>query len=270
MRNLSRIALALVLALAVMAAVGCSKKENPTTPVTTTPPAQSVSYAQGVTNNGLDAINFASGFSGGLSGWNPGTSQPKSLQGKFVVPANSSKWDTSGWHYAATHANYWNNPATANWYYFQVLDTLTMSMYVWARYDSLATTPRVDWEYNLAMGTAKDTVMEYSAYCTEPSANLFTGGWYIGYSIAGATVYYWRYTWTNVTGSGWDTNPRTCSGQFDYTSNYGVSGNFTFTNGSGTGSASLNGTVFVNYVFNNNGTGYYTIVGYTTQYPFNW
>lgn len=268
MKTLFRVALSISLVLALALAVGCGKKENPTTPTTTTnPPAQQAGYAQSITQNGLDAIGFAGGFAGGLAGWAPGTSQPKSIIGCYPTAA---KLDTS-WHYSASHANYWNNPATSNWFYFKLLDTLTMEMYVWVRFfpDTLAPT-RVDWEFNLATGAAKDTVMEFSAYCTEPSANVYTGGWYIGYSIAGTAVYYWRYTWTNVTGAGWDTNPRTCSGQFEYTSNYGVTGSFTFTNGEGTGSASLNGTVFVNYVFNKDGTGYYTIVGYTTQYPFNW
>jgi hypothetical protein len=267
MKSLLRISLSLTLALAVMAAVGCSKKENPTTPVTTTPPAQSVTYAQGVTSNGLDAIDFASGFSGGLSGWDPGTSQPKSLQGKYPIPANAAKWDTM-WHGPTTHANYWNDTATGGWFYVTLMDTINLTMTVWAKATPDTNNPtRVDWEFNLAMG---DTGTEYSAYCEEVNDTTFNGGWYIGYKIGTTTVYYWRFTWTNVTSTGWTGTTRTCSGQFNYTSNYGVSGSFTFTNGSGTGSASLNGTVFVNYVFNNNGTGYYTIVGYSTQYPFNW
>ncbi len=267
MRNPFRIALSLAVALALGLAVGCSKKEdNPVAPTTTNPPAQQVGYAQGITSNGLDAIGFASGFTGGLAGWAPGTSQPKAMQFQPGFVPSSAKWDTM-WHGPTTHTNYWNT-SSGGWYYYTLMDTMNIVMQFWAKIypDTIAPT-RVDWEFNLAMG---DTVTEYSAYCTEPSANLFTGGWYIGFNVATTNLYYWKYTWTDVTGSGWDTNPRTCSGQFDYTSSYGVSGSFTFTNGSGTGSASLNGTAFVNYVFNNNGTGYYTIVGYTTQYPFTW
>lgn len=260
--------LVVLMVVAMAAVVGCSKKDSPTAAGTTNPTAQQTVYAQSATSYGLEAIGFTKGFSGGLAGWAPGTGQPKSMIVRYGQVPQSAKWDTGGWHGPTAHSNYWNTTSAGGWYYYTLMDTLNLHMNFWAKFmpDTIAPT-RVDWEFNLSMG---DTITEYSAYCTEPTADLYTGGWYIGYNVGTTNLYYWRFTWSNVTGSGWTGTSRTCSGQFDYTSNYGVSGSFTFTGGTGTGSASLNGTVFVNYVFNSNGTGYYTIVGYTTQYPFTW
>jgi hypothetical protein len=267
MKTLFRITLSISLVLALALAVGCGKKENPTTPATTTnPPAQQVSDAQSIAGYGTGAIGFTKGFSGGLSGWTPGTTAPKAAIG-ITGLAELPKWDTTGWQGPTNHTNYWNPTSASGWYYDTLLDS-TMVVKIWAKFKPDTVNPvRVDWEYNY---TTADTVLEFSAYCSTATGTTHNGGWYVGYSIGTNTLYYWRFTWSNVTNTGWEGNPRLCSGQFEYTSNHGVSGSFTFTNGSGTGSASINSTIFVNYVFNNDGTGHYTIVGYTTQYPFNW
>lgn len=218
------------------------------------------------------AIDFTSGFSGGLAGWSPSTSK---------LAPRDTKLD-SGWVlYSDTHSNHFNAIATTGWYYFNYIydvnpdSGITDTIVYWVKFtddiwaDTSVIVTRVDWEQNKA---DPYVTTEYSAYVTQqPGDSVHSGGWYVGINTSGV-IASWVFNWANVTETGWDTTPRTCSGSFNYTGYFGISGSFTFTNGTGIGSAKYNNELFAKFTYNSDGTGYYTLVGdnYTKQYIFEW
>jgi|GEM_PF-2912301 len=264
------LAISAVFLLAV--SFGCSKQEDPVAPddTSTITPTQQATYASLAESNSEMAIEFAKGFSGGLAGWSPSTSK---------MAPQDAKID-SGWTlYGGTHTNHFNTTASSGWYFYNIItdiDTLTKDTIVywvkftddiWANPSAIVT--RVDWEMH---HESNGVVTEYSAYATQqPGDTVHSGGWYVGITASSITAS-WLFTWTNVTQNGWTGNPRTCSGTFNYSGYYGVSGNFTFTNGAGTGVAKYNDSQFAKFTYNNDGTGYYTLVGdnYTEHHDFTW
>lgn len=253
---------------------GCSKEPTAadTDDTTTLTATQQASYATLAESNSEMAIDFAKGFSGGLNSWVPPTTS-KAVPGGAKVD--------SGWTLSSdTHTNHFNTTASSGWYYYDViydLDTLgtkdTIRYWVkftddvWANPSAVVT--RVDWEMN---SSESYVTTEYSAYVTkQPNDSVHSGGWYVGINTSGITAS-WLFTWSNVTIAGWDTNPRTCSGSFTYSGYFGVSGSFSFTNGTGSGVANCNGTQFAKFTYNNDGTGYYTLAadGYTAHHDFTW
>ncbi len=266
-----KIFLSLSAVLMLVISFGCSKKEDPVEPpATTLTTTQQTTYASLAESNSEMAIGFAKGFSGGLSGWTPGTSIP----GK-----KDEKAPPQDWYGPVSHSNHWNSTAASGWYYYNYiydLDSLTKdTMVYWVKFtndlwaDSSAIVTRVDWELNQATDY---TTTEYSAYATQqPGDSVHSGGWYIGVSASGVVVS-WVFTWTNVTETGWIGTTRTCSGSFSYTGYFGLSGTTSFANGTGTGIAKYNGEQFAKFTYNNDGTGYYTLVGdnYIQHYTFAW
>ncbi|HTY09272.1 MAG TPA: hypothetical protein VMF29_08925, partial [Candidatus Edwardsbacteria bacterium] len=182
------------------------------------------------------------------------------------------------WHGPAAHSDHYVTTASDGWYYWTVLDNAVNQDKIWVKFTNdiwanpAATVTRVDWSMDMSTtynNTTSNT--EYSAYIGYGSDTLhYTGAWYIGATSGGTTAWY-EFTWTNLSRYGWGpATPRTCSGTFSYTSSVGVSGSYTFTNGAGTGTCSYGGETIASFVFHNDGTGYYTITGGTTQYPFSW
>jgi hypothetical protein len=268
-----KIFLSLSAVLLLVISFGCSKQEDPVEPPTTSlTTTQQTTYASMAEANSEMAIDFAKGFSGGLAGWSPSTSK---------LAPRDTKLD-SGWAlYGGTHSNHFNATATTGWYYFNYIydinpdSGITDTIVYWVKFindiwaDTNAVVTRVDWEMN---STQQSVVTEYSAYATQqPGDSVHSGGWYVGVNASGVVVS-WVFTWTNVTETGWSSIPRTCSGSFSYSGYFGVSGNFTFAAGAGTGVAKYNGEQFAKFTYNNDGTGYYTLVGdsYVQQYPFTW
>ncbi len=257
-----RSALVSLAIVSLAALTGCSKKENPAAPTTDNTNA---TRAAGVAGYSTGMIDFAGGFGGGL-----GSFVPTSSKGAKAPP------DTC-WHGPTTHSNHYVTTTSGNWYYWNVMNTTESQMTLWVKFtddiwaNPAANVTRVDWSMLMAStygGTTSNT--EYSAFVRYGADTLhYTGAYWIGVTSGGTTTSF-EFTWTEISRYGWDGATRTCSGTFAYSGAGGVSGNYTFTNGSGTGSASYGGAVFASFVFNSNGTGYYTVTGSTTQYPFNW
>ncbi|MRR08619.1 hypothetical protein EG831_00680 [bacterium] len=255
--------LAILMIVMVAVAVGCSKKDSPTAAPATDNTSQT--RAASVTSFTTGMIDFAGGFSNGL-----GSFVPTSSKGAKTPP------DTC-WHGPVSHSSHYVDPATAGWYYWNVMNTTESQMTLWVKFaddvwaNPSANVTRVDWSMLMVSnygGTTSNT--EYSAYVGYGTDTLhYTGAYWIGIT-SGGTVTSFEFTWTNISRYGWEGSTRTCDGVFAYSGAGGVSGNYTFTNGSGTGSASYNGTVFASFVFNNDGTGYYTVTGSATQYQFTW
>jgi hypothetical protein len=269
----------MVMVLVAFVAFGCSKTptETPgdeTTPLTT---AQQDTYAQSAKDNTLDCIAFTGSFSGGLENWAPITSASKSTNNQYYA----SKTVPVGWSLlGATHSNYFNPTANTGWYKYDSLNVAYTNLYVkftndiWANPSALVT--RVDWEIS-GSDSSGITTYEYSAYATQDSgAAVHNGSWYYDVTAAGSTVSYALFTWTNVTKTGWDGATRTCSGSFNYTFNSTgttiLTGSFTFTSGTGTGTVSYMTTEVARYVFNADGTAYYTLAGesFATPHAFTW
>jgi len=263
--------LALAAVFLLVISFGCSKDpasadSDANSTLTTT---QQTTYAAYTESNSQMAIGFAKGFSGGLAGWTPSTSEPGKSETK--VPPQD-------WTGPVAHSNHWDTTNADGWYYYNyIYDTDTLggkdTMVYWARFqddlwaNSSAIVIRVDWELNKA-----ESGTEYSAYVTQqPGDSVHSGGWYVGVNISSVGLS-WKILWTNVTETGWTGNPRTCSGSFTYTGYFGMKGSFIFTNGTGSGTAKYNDELFAKFTYNNDGTGYYTLVGdnYTQKYPFTW
>lgn len=267
----------LTLVLIVFVAFGCSK--TPTETEETTPPlttTQQDTYAQTAQGSALDCIDFAGSFSGGLENWTPITTTSKSP----TQPARFTKTAPVGWSlYGGTNSTHFSTTASSGWYKYDSLAIPYASLYVkftndvWANPTVLVT--RIDWELS---GTDSAGIMtyEYSAYVSRDSgAAVVNGGWYYGLSAAG-TAYYALFTLTNITQTGWEGTTRTCSGSFNYRYNYAgsdlLTGSFTFTSGAGTGTVSYMTTEIARYVFNADGTAYYTLAGenFATPHAFTW
>ncbi|MDO9026323.1 MAG: hypothetical protein Q7U87_00425 [bacterium] len=269
----------LVLVLIAFVAFGCSKTPTETTddagdtPLTT---PQQDTYAQNAQGSALDCIDFAGSFSGGLENWAPVTSTSKSSFGTTFAP----KTAPVGWSlYSGTNSTHFSTTATSGWYKYDSLAIPYANLYVkftndvWAIPTALVT--RVDWELS---GTDSSGIMtyEYSAYVSRDSgATILNGGWYYSVSAAGTTSYA-LFTLTNITQTGWEGVTRTCSGSFNYKYNYAgsdlLTGSFTFTSGAGTGTVSYMTTEIARYVFNADGTAYYTLAGesFATPHAFTW
>jgi hypothetical protein len=268
----------LALIMVALAAFGCSKTPTETTDDNNTGLTTSEQnvYAQSAQSSALDCIDFAGSFSGGLENWTPITSTSKSGLGTTFAP----KTAPLGWSlYTGTNATYFATTASSGWYKYDSLAIPYANLYVkftndvWANPAVLVT--RIDWELSGTDSTGTMTY-EYSAYASRDSgATIVNGGWYYGVNAAG-TAFYALFTLTNVTQTGWEGTTRTCSGSFNYRYNYAASdlmtGSFTFTSGSGTGTVSYMSTEIARYVFNPDGTAYYTLAGenFATQHAFTW
>jgi hypothetical protein len=269
----------LVLVLIAFVAFGCSKTptETPVEKTTTLTTTQQDGYAQSAKDDALACIDFTGSFSGGLENWTPLTSASKSAN----ITYSASKAVPIGWSLlGTTHSNYFNPTANTGWYKYDSLNVAYTNLYVkftndiWANPAALVT--RVDWEFGGSDSSGIATY-EYSAYATQDSgATVHNGSWYYDLHAAGSLVSYALFTWTNVTHTGWDGATRTCSGAFNYTFNSTgtttLTGSFTFTSGAGTGTASYMTTEVVRYVFNADGTAYYTLAGesFATPHAFTW
>ncbi|MDI6740088.1 MAG: hypothetical protein QME74_06965 [Candidatus Edwardsbacteria bacterium] len=258
-----RSVLAILVISAMAVTLGCSKKDSPTTP-TTTPPAGTTATASNLSGATLGAINFASGFSSGLSGYVP------------AAPSKKSPPDTLIWIGPVDHANHYNSPANSGWYYWTISDTGIYQTKVWVKFTpdwwQSPTTPptRVDMGVNMTITLPQSSSStEFAAYMEQADPTHYNGKFWIG-TTASATTVSWEFIYSNISSTGWDSTPRTCSGSFSYSGYGGWSGSYTFANGSGTGDAAYGGVNYIHFVFNADGTGYYTISGSSTQHPFTW
>jgi hypothetical protein len=254
----------LAVCCAVTFSAGCAKKSNPTA----VPPAAdntNQTRANDVKTNVTGMLDFIGDFSGSLGGF-----MPSSAKGTKTPP------DTC-WHGPTDHSNHYNNPATGGWYSCNLSGLYGPAATIWVKFiDDIWANPsanvtRVDWSTDMTMTSGGGTATaKYSAYAGYGADTLHYNGAYWIDVTGGGTTSAFEFTWTNISRYGWEAGVRTCTGTFAYTGTGGISGNFTFANGSGTGSASYNGTALADFVFNSDGTGYYTVAGSTTQYQFNW
>lgn len=268
MKNLSRIALVLALALAVMAAIGCSKKENPTTP-----PATQTQLPAGqegtVAAIGQNMALSVDGQVGIVSGFMDGT--PK-----------GSKAPPTGWY----------GPDAQGWYswFYGGSDTITylykyqvrLTPDVWGT----GTPPVTKVEWKMTYDDTTTYNFWYYASCERQSTTDTThvkGVWeyHFIYSYGGYNLSYdWVMNFDNVSIA-----PSDYSGHYTYSCSYPVAGTtgivyvnltgaFTFNaDGSGTGNMLAGGTEVVRYVFYAYGQsprGYYTLASenWGTQHTF--
>lgn len=279
----------LFLLVGLLALLGCSKSST-TSPSTNLNAAQEQSFGSQAAGFGVVATGMVSSFSGGLDGFVPsppsGFSQPH--QGSPVLGNPPSGW-TKG-----------QNPhqlGDTTWYWASWVDTIQVTFHdtiyvkftpdIWGNGQPPVT--RVDLEfllYTLSSGT-KTNLDEavWAKYSNNWPDTSMTNG---GVKITGSSTYNnttsnftYQFTWTNCTRTGWQRPPpnHTCSGTFSWsatssylTQNYNLAGSYTFTGGSGTGVAQYSNVTFAKFVFNSDGTAYYTLLseGWNTQHPFTW
>ncbi len=267
MRKLSRMALVLAVALAISLAIGCSKKENPTTPPTTQ--NQLPTNQQGtVAGIGADMALSVDGHIGTVTGFFDGT--PK--EGK-TPPAGWYGPDAQGWYW-------WYYGGDSTNYYYKYEVRLTPD--VWGS----GTPPVTKVEWRLVYRDSSTYNFWYYASCERQSPTDTThvkGVWeyhfryvYGSYDLS----YNWVMNYDNVSISASD-----YSGHYTYSCNYPVatatgivqvtlSGQFNFNaNGSGTGNMYAGGVEIVRYVFSAAGSsprGYYTLASenWATQHTF--
>lgn len=191
----------------------------------------------------------------------------------------------SGW-YGPT--NNWHRNNEPGWYYNGPADSLRL----WAKFtkDIWANPPELPvWKVEVEFyfdtkASGYQSILDYYYrlnYSTTGADTLhFDGEWQLttkSYANNQYTELWYKFIWENVSRYGWKGAIRTCDGIFSYTTSplVGVSANFTFKYGNtpiGTGEAKFANIVFAKYVFNNDGTGYYTLLNdnFTQQYPFKW
>ena len=281
----------LVILIGLLALWGCSKK-NPTQ---ATNKSQEQAFATESQTNAVRATGFVGSFSGGL-GSTPG--QPKTDGSPTFLPQSPtlSPPDTS-WHRG-------QNPHQApdtNWYWrrwvlpdsqWTFTDTVFVKFIpnIWDtaqhRPDTVKVT-RVDWEgliYGVNSSSQTTTSLDESAWARYSTDTTKTDGGFkvVGTVKTGSTTvssYTYQFDWTNCTRTGWFGQPRTCSGTITWSATssyafktYNLSGSYAFTNGTGTGEAKLSNVKFADFHFNNNGTGYYTLLSesWQIQHPFFW
>ena len=281
----------LVILIGLLALWGCSKK-NPTQ---ATNKSQEQAFATESQTNAVRATGFVGSFSGGL-GSTPG--QPKTDGSPTFLPQSPtlSPPDTS-WHRG-------QNPHQApdtNWYWrrwvlpdsqWTFTDTVFVKFIpnIWDtaqhRPDTVKVT-RVDWEgliYGVNSSSQTTTSLDESAWARYSTDTTKTDGGFkvVGTVKTGSTTvssYTYQFDWTNCTRTGWSGQPRTCSGTITWSATssyafqtYNLNGSYTFTNGNGTGEAKLSNVKFAEFHFNNNGTGYYTLLSesWQIQHPFFW
>ena len=281
----------LILLIGLLPLWGCSKK-NPTQ---ATNKPQEQAFATESQTNAVRATGFVGSFSGGL-GSTPG--QPKTDGSPTFLPQSPtlSPPDTS-WHRGQ---NPHQVPDT-NWYWrrwvlpdsqWTFTDTVFVKFIpnIWDtaqhRPDTVKVT-RVDWEgliYGSNPTSGTTTNLDESAWARYSTDTTKTDGGFkvVGTVKTGSTTvssYTYQFDWTNCTRTGWIGQPRTCSGSITWSAtssyafqNYSLSGSYTFTNGTGTGEAKLSNVKFADFHFNNNGTGYYTLLSesWQIQHPFFW
>jgi hypothetical protein len=267
---------------------GCGKKS----PTQTTPApnaGQEQSFASQVQAYGVVVIGFVASFKNGLDDFTPapptGFSRPQQWSPLLSPP------DTS-WHGPGANPH---QPGSNTWYWNHVEDH-QLAMYdttyvrfipdIWGS-DSGKPVTRVDWELLVNMfanntQTNGDEAV-WASYSSSGSDTTRTDG---NAKFTASTTYNnvatsfnSQYTWINCTRHGWRTWPRTCSGSFTWTAtssygtqNFNLIGFFTFSGGSGTGEANSNNVLFAKYVFNSDGTAYYTLFSENWQNPhlFQW
>jgi predicted small lipoprotein YifL len=279
----------LVILIGLLALWGCSKK-NPTQ-ATNTPQEQA--FASESQTNAVRATGFVGSFSGGL-GSTPGQPMPNGAP-VFFPPSQTFNPPDSSWHKGQNP----HQPPDTTWYWKRwvfpdSLWTFTDTVYVKFTPDiwgsGLPPVTRVDWQgliYGVNSSSQTTTSLDESAwarYSTNPPDTTKTDGGFkvVGSVKTGSTTvssYTYQFDWTNCTRRGWIGQPRTCSGTITWSATssyafrtYNLSGSYAFTNGSGTGEAKLSNVKFADFHFNNNGTGYYTLLSesWLIQHPFFW
>jgi hypothetical protein len=285
----------LVILIGLLALWGCSKK-NPTQ---ATNKSQEQAFATESQTNAVRATGFVGSFSGGL-GSTPDTAKP--FGGSVFFPPNQILGPDSvptGWTGPDTNPHQPSTPPYWYWRRWVFPDsqwTFTDTVYVkftpniWDSLHARDTVTRVDWEgliYGVNSSSQTTTSLDESAwarYSTNPPDNTKTDGGFkvVGTVKTGSTTvssYTYQFDWTNCTRTGWSGQPRTCSGTITWSATssyafqtYNLSGSYTFTNGTGTGEAKLSTVKFADFHFNNNGTGYYTLLSesWQIQHPFFW
>ena len=296
----------LMLLVGLLVLWGCSKK-SPIQNTGNLNQTQEQAFGSEAQSNTVRATGFVGSFERGL-GSTPDTLKP--YGGPVFLPSQTMGPDTvpTGWTGPLINPHQSSTPPY--WYYRRwaltdTLGTFTDTVYVkfipniWDtaqhRPDTVKVT-RVDWQgliYWMSTNGTTSTNLDESAnvgYSVSGTDTTKTDGAFkvVGSVKTGGTTissYTYNFSWTNCTRTGWRGVSRTCSGTINWDARstyvavaYDLKGSYTFTNGSGTGEAQfknlLTGTyiTFAKSTFNNNGTGYYTLLSenWQIQHPFFW
>ncbi len=295
----------LVILIGLLSLWGCSKK-NPTQTGNLNQ-GQQAAFASEAQTYGVVATGFIGTFSDSLNNYAPGQPGTFNVQEPMRSPVDSAP---PGWRGPQTNLHqtnagntwYWNHWDTT---YQQQNQTNTVHDTVYVKFnpniwDTAQHRPdtvkiqRVDWQalVNLTVAASNATTetkldetanVGYASDGTDPSRT--DGNFKIvgsvktnGVQVASFT---YQFGWQNCTRKGWRMIeiPHTCSGIINWSAtssyafqNYNLSGTYTFTNGSGTGEVKYNNLVFAKFVFNPDGSGYYTLLSenWEKHHDFRW
>jgi hypothetical protein len=292
----------LAILIGLLALWGCSKK-SPTQNTGNLNQTQEQAFGSEAQSNAVRATGFVGSFEGGL-GSTPDTAKPFGGPA-FLLPSQALGPDTvpTGWTGPGPNPHQSSTPPY--WYYRRwawtdTFGTFNDTVYVkftpniWDSIHARDTVIAVYWQgliYWLSQNNTTSTSLDESAnvgYSSGGTDITKTDGAFkvVGSVKTGGTTissYTYNFSWINCTRTGWRGVSRTCSGTITWDARstyvavaYDLKGSYNFTGGSpvvGTGEAQfknlLTGTyiTFAKSTFNNNGTGYYTLLSENWQTP---